>query len=182
VQIAGMWTGVTFMLESLIFILVGLELPYVLRALNRLPLSTLLGEAAIVSLVVVGVRIAWVMPSTYLFRTFFRWLRHGREPLPSWRTVLFIAWAGLRGGDSLVLALALPLATASGARFPAREQIIFITFSVIFITLVLQGPTLAPVARWLGIGTGSDSAESAEEAHAPLAAAEEGVTRCEGPE
>jgi len=181
VQIAGMWTVVTFMLESLIFILVGLELPYVLRALDRLPLSTLLGEAAIVSLVVVGVRIAWVMPSTYLFRTFFRWLRRGDEPLPPWRTVLFIAWAGLRGGDSLVLALALPLTIASGARFPAREQIIFITFSVIFITLVLQGPTLAPVARWLRIGTGSESEESAEEAHARLAAAEEGLKTLEDP-
>ncbi len=181
VQITGMWTVVTFMLESLIFVLVGLELPYVLQALDRLPLSTLLRESAIVSLVVVGIRIAWVMPSTYVFRSFFRWLRHGHEPLPPWRTVLFIAWSGLRGGDSLVLALALPLTTASGARFPAREQIIFITFSVIFITLVLQGPTLAPVARWLRIGTGSESEESAEEAHARLAAAEEGLKTLEDP-
>lgn len=180
-QVFGMWTVVTFMLESLIFILVGLELPYVLQALQRFPLATLLREAAIVSLVVVAVRIAWVMPSTYVFRSFFRWLRHGHEPLPPWRTVLFIAWAGLRGGDSLVLALALPLTTASGARFPAREQIIFITFSVIFITLVLQGPTLAPVARLLRIGVRDESEESAEEAHARLAAAEVGLKALEDP-
>jgi len=128
------------------------------------------------------VRIAWVMPSTYIFRSFFRWLRRSHEPLPQWRTVLFIAWAGLRGGDSLVLALALPLATASGARFPAREQIIFITFAVIFITLVVQGPTLAPVARWLRVGgAGVESEESAEEAHARLAAAEVGLKVLDDP-
>jgi monovalent cation/hydrogen antiporter len=179
VQTSGMWTVVTFMLESLVFILVGLELPYVARALDRLPLSTLLGEAAVVSLCVVLVRIAWVMPSTYVFRGFFRWLRHSEEPMPSWRTVLFIAWAGLRGGDSLVLALSLPLQTASGARFPAREQIIFITFCVIFITLVVQGPTLAPFARHLGIG--ADEEEVAEDAHARLAAAEAGLRTLEEP-
>ena len=173
VQTYGMWTVVTFMLESLIFILVGLQLPYVTRAFDRLPLSTLLGEAALISLCVVLVRIAWVMPSTYVFRTFFRWLRRSDEPLPPWRTVFFISWAALRGGESLVFALAIPLQTATGARFPAREQIIFITFCVIFITLVLQGPTLAPMARWLGIGT--DEEEGAEEAHARLAAAEEGL-------
>ena len=177
VQIAGMWTVVTFMLESLVFILVGLELPYVARALDRLPLSTLLGEAAIVSLCVVLVRIAWVMPSTYLFRALGRWLRHSQEPLPAWRSVLFIGWAGLRGGDSLVLALSLPLLTASGARFPAREQIIFITFCVIFMTLVLQGPTLAPFARRLGIV--ADEEDVAEDAHARLAAAEAGLRTLE---
>jgi monovalent cation/hydrogen antiporter len=178
-QITGTWTVVTFMLESLIFILVGLELPYVAGALDRFSLSTLLGEAALVSLCVVLVRIAWVMPSTYLFRGLGRWLRHSKEPLPAWRSVLFISWAGLRGGDSLVLAFALPLQTASGARFPAREQIIFITFCVIFITLVLQGPTLAPLARRFGFGV--DETEAAEDAHARLAAAEAGLRALDDP-
>jgi CPA1 family monovalent cation:H+ antiporter len=144
-----------------------------MRAFDRLPLSTLLVEAALISLCVVLVRIVWVMPSAYLFRAVSRWFRRSNEPLPPWRTVFFVAWAGLRGGESLVFALAIPLTTASGARFPAREQIIFITFCVIFITLVLQGPTLAPMARWLKIGTDED--EGAEEAHARLAAAEEGL-------
>jgi len=106
-QVYGMWTVVTFMLESLIFILVGLELPYILRALNRFTLAGLLREGAIVSLAVVLVRIAWVVPSTYVFRGLWRWFRHNKEPLPGWRTILFVGWAGLRGGDSLVLALAL---------------------------------------------------------------------------
>ena len=178
-QIAGMWTVVTFLLESLVFILVGFELHYITRALDRFALSILLREAGIVSLCVVLVRIAWVMPSAYIFRWFFRWLRHGHEPLPSWRSILFIAWTGLRGADSLVLALSLPLQTASGARFPARDQIIFITFCVIFITLVVQGPTVAPFARLLGIRANDE--EVAEEAHARLAAAEAGLRTLDEP-
>jgi CPA1 family monovalent cation:H+ antiporter len=173
------WTVVTFMLESLVFILVGLELPYVLRAVDRLPLSTLLGEAAIVSLCVVLVRLVWVMPSTYIFRSLGRLIRGTHEPLPSWQSIFFVAWAGLRGGDSLVLALSLPLQTASGARFPAREQIVFITFSVIFITLVVQGPTLAPLLRRLGLGIEEEA--EAEESHARLAVAEAGLRALEDP-
>ena len=178
-QITGMWTVVTFLLESLVFILVGFELHYITRALDRFALSMLLREAGIVSLCVVLVRIAWVMPSAYIFRWFFRWLRHGHEPIPSWRSILFVAWTGLRGADSLVLALSLPLLTASGARFPARDQIIFITFCVIFITLVVQGPTIAPFARLLGIRANDE--EVAEEAHARLAAAEAGLRTLDEP-
>ena len=178
-QVTGMWTVVSFMLESLVFILVGLELPYVARALDTLPLTELLWEGAIVSLCIVAVRIAWVFPSTYIFRAFGRWVRHSNEPLPPWRSVLFIGWAGLRGADSLVLALALPLQTATGAPFVARGQIIFITFCVIFITLVLQGPTLAPLARRLDGGDNLE--EAAEEAHARLAAAEAGLKVLDDP-
>jgi Na+/H+ antiporter len=179
VEITGMWTIVTFLLESLVFILVGFELHYITRALDRFALSMLLREAGLVSLCVVLVRIAWVMPSAYIFRLFFRWLRHGHEPMPTWRSILFVAWTGLRGADSLVLALSLPLQTASGARFPARDQIIFITFCVIFITLVVQGPTIAPFARLLGIRANDE--EVAEEAHARLAAAEAGLRTLDEP-
>jgi CPA1 family monovalent cation:H+ antiporter len=119
------------------------------------------------------------MPSAYIFRRLGRWFRHDKAPLPPWRWVLFIGWSGLRGADSLVLALSLPLLTASGARFPARDQIIFISFSVIFITLVVQGPTLAPFAGWIGIGADED--EGQEDAHARLAAAEAGLKKLDDP-
>jgi Na+/H+ antiporter len=173
------WTVVTFMLESLVFIIVGIELPYVLLVLQRLPLATLLREAALVSLCVVVVRIAWVIPSTYLFGRIGQWLRGVREPMPALGSVFFIAFTGLRGGDSLVLALALPLQTATGARFPAREQIIFITFGVIFITLVVQGPLLAPLARRLGLGT--DDLEATEEARARRETVEAGLRSLDDP-
>jgi Na+/H+ antiporter len=173
------WTVVTFMLESLVFILVGLELPYVLQALERFPLAVLLREAAIVTLCLILVRLCWVIPSAYAFRWLGRKMRGSHEPLPSWQSVVFVGWAGLRGGDSLVLALALPLQTASGARFPAREQIIFITFCVIFASLVMQGPTLAPMLRWLGLRV--EEGEAAEESHARLAVAESGLRKLDDP-
>jgi monovalent cation/hydrogen antiporter len=179
-QIFATWQVVTFMLESLVFILVGLELPYVTRALDRFPMSTLLWEAAVVSLCVILVRLVWAVPSSYVFRTLGRWIRRSKEPLPPLRVVLFVGWAGLRGADSLVLALSLPLQTASGARFPARDQIVFITFCVIFITLVVQGPTLAPFARRLGTAADEEE-EGAEEAHARLAVAEAGLRTLEDP-
>ncbi|HKO17049.1 MAG TPA: Na+/H+ antiporter [Gemmatimonadaceae bacterium] len=172
-QNSAMWAVVTFLLESLVFILVGLELPYATRALDGSTMASLLREGAIVCLCVVVVRIAWVMPSTYVGRTLGRWMRGTHEPLPSWRVVLFVGWAGVRGGDSLVIALALPLTVAGGADFPARERILFITFSVILVTLVLQGPTLRPLARWLRLH--DDGRAEDEEAHARLAAAEAGL-------
>jgi len=169
-QNEGMWTVVTFLLESLVFILVGLELPYVTRALQHYSVATLVREAALVSLCVVLVRLAWVMPSTYIARSIGRWLRRRHDPLPPWQWVAFIGWAGVRGGDSLVIALAVPLVTASGMPFPARDQILFITFAVIFVTLVLQGPTLAPLIRALALR--GDAHQDDEEAHARLVATE----------
>jgi Na+/H+ antiporter len=166
----AMWTVVTFLLESLVFILVGLELPYVTRGLQHYPLATLVREAGLVTLCVVLVRLAWVLPSTYLARSLGRWLRRSHEPLPPWQWVAFIGWAGVRGGDSLVIALAVPLVTASGTPFPARDQILFITVAVIFVTLVMQGPTLAPLADALALR--GDAHQDDEEAHARLVAIE----------
>jgi Na+/H+ antiporter len=179
-QNQAMWAVVTFLLESLVFILVGLELPYVTRSLAGYPLASLFREAGIICACVIIVRVAWVIPSTYIGRTIGAWLRGEGVTIPSWRWILFIGWAGIRGGDSLVIALALPLTTAAGKPFPAREQIVFITFCVIFVTLVAQGPTLAPLARWLGLR--SDGRAEDEEAHARLSAAEAGLKALEAPE
>ena len=173
IQNTAMWSVVTFLLESLVFILVGLELPYVTRTLAASSIQALLKEAAIVCVCVIGVRIAWVFPSAYVGRRLDRYIRGDRRPLPSWRTVFFVAWAGIRGGDSLVIALSLPLTIASGAPFPARPQILFITFAVILATLVVQGPTLAPLARILRLR--EDGSAEDEEAHARLTAAEAGL-------
>jgi CPA1 family monovalent cation:H+ antiporter len=178
-QNQAMWSVVTFLLESLVFILVGLELPSVTHALDGASVSSMLRETAIVCLCVVLVRVLWVMPSTYIARSFGRWLRHSHEALPSWRQVFFIGWAGVRGGDSLVIALALPLTTAAGAPFPARDRIVFITFSVILLTLVVQGSTLRPLAFWLRLR--GDSNVEDEEAHARLTAAEAGLRVLDAP-
>lgn len=173
VESADTWSTVTFLLESLVFILIGIELPYVVRDLNGSAVSLLLREAVVVCVCVIGVRMLWVFPSALLGRRIDRLLRQSDEPRPTWRQLLFIGWAGVRGGDSLVIALALPLTTAAGQPFPARDRIIFLTFCVILLTLVLQGPTLRPLAHWLRLA--ADGGVEDEEAHARLTAAEAGL-------
>ena len=168
VQAEGTWTMVQFLLESLIFMLVGLELPYVLHALGSHSLAQLIGYGAVVTLVAIAVRLLYTFTSVLLLRSLRR--RRGGTPAPSWRFATFVGWTGMRGGDSLVIALALPLATAAGVPFPARDLIIFLTFAVIFHTLVLQGLTLKPLLHWLRL---SDSGELYnEEAHARRVVAE----------
>ncbi len=99
-----------------------------------------------------------------------------RDPFISWRYVAFVAWAGLRGADSLVLALALPFVTATGAPFPGRGLIIFLTYTVILVTLLAQGFSLRPIVDWLGI---CDTGETRrlEEAHAREQASEAALRR-----
>jgi Na+/H+ antiporter len=173
VQTTGMWRVTTFLLESLVFILVGIELPYIVADIKAAAVVTLIWESVVVFACLLLVRVLWVFPSTYLGRPIDRWVRGSRERLPSWRDVLFVGWAGVRGGDSLVIALALPLVTATGQPFPGRDRIIFITFCVIFATLVIQAPTLRPLARVLNLH--SDGSAADEEAHARLASAEAGL-------
>jgi monovalent cation/hydrogen antiporter len=174
-RLAGivLWNVVTFLLESLIFILVGLELPVVARALQNYPSGMLLREAGWVILCVVIVRMVWVVPSAYVGQWIGHKLRGTHEPFRAFALVAFVAWAGLRGGDAVVIALALPRTTAFGTPFPAREQIIFIAFAVTFATLVVQGPTLAPLARRLPLR--GSRREDEEEVHARLTAAEAGL-------
>ncbi|HET9709803.1 MAG TPA: Na+/H+ antiporter [Gemmatimonadales bacterium] len=163
-QTEGMWGVVGFVLEGLTFIFVGLELREVLQGLaiySRVELGLAIGA---VGLATIGARLIWVFASSYAPR----WLRFGaghQDPFVSWRYVFFIGWAGLRGADSLVLALALPLVTATGAPFPGRDLIIFLTYAVILVTLVAQGFSLRPIVNKLGI---CDTGEirRLEEAHA----------------
>jgi CPA1 family monovalent cation:H+ antiporter len=163
-QTEGMWGVVGFVIEGLTFIFVGLELREVLKGLgvySRMELGLAIGA---VSLATLSARLIWVFASSYAPR----WLRFGaghQDPFVSWRYVFFIGWAGLRGADSLVLALALPLLTATGAPFPGRDLIIFLTYAVILVTLVAQGFSLRPIVNRLGI---CDTGETRrlEEAHA----------------
>src|ERR1700690_2697236 len=120
----------------------------------------------------IGFRIAWIFPGAYLPR-YLDELRGKPVRYPPWRAVLFTGWAGLRGGDSLVIALALPYVTSSGSRLPGREVVIFVTFVVILVTLVVQGFTLAPAIRLLRLRGGGEA--SAEGRQARPAALQAGV-------
>jgi monovalent cation/hydrogen antiporter len=163
-QTEGMWGVAGFVLEGLTFIFVGLELREVLKGLGVYSLVELGLAIGAVSLATISARLIWVFASSYAPRG----LRFGaghQDPFVSWRYVFFIGWAGLRGADSLVLALALPLVTATGAPFPGRDLIIFLTYAVILVTLLAQGFSLRPIVNKLGI---CDTGEirRLEEAHA----------------
>jgi CPA1 family monovalent cation:H+ antiporter len=170
----AMWEVLVFLLEGLIFIIIGLELPVVRRSIEGQSFSTLVGYTAIISATLILVRMVWVFPGTYLPR-FIRRRMGKHDKYPPVRQVLFVGWAGLRGADSLVIALALPLVTITGAPFPARNLIILLTFAIILVTLVLQGLTIAPVIRLLGLGTDNES--QSEETKAQLSTATVGLRR-----
>jgi CPA1 family monovalent cation:H+ antiporter len=157
------WDALVFLLNGLIFILIGLQLRNVIGGLDGLSVAQAARYAAVISLVAVAVRMVWVFPATYLPRMLVPALRR-RDPSPPWQAVFVIAWTGMRGIVSLAAALALPLYLADGVtRFPHRDLIIFITFGVILVTLVFQGLTLPLVIRWLRLAELADDGESEEE-------------------
>lgn len=173
IQGEAMWTVLTFMLESVIFILIGLELPRVVNALSTHSLTTLLGYAVLTTVVCIVVRFVWVAVAVTLLRRSRR--RRHKEVSPPWNEGALVAWAGMRGADSLVIALALPLVTNTGKPFPGRDLIVFITFGVIFATLVVQGLTLVPAIKLLRLP--SDPFDRTEEAIARAAEAKAALRR-----
>jgi len=175
-QAQALWEMIVFLLEGLIFILIGLYLPSAFDALRHHPLDKLLGYAAVISAVVVLVRLLGVFPSAYGLRFISRTFG-AKWSYPKWQHVTFIGWAGMRGGDSLVIALALPLFTGAGTPFPARDLIIFITFVVILVTLVVQGFTFGFAVRLLGLK--DDGLDREEEAHARRRSLEAGLAHLE---
>ncbi len=124
-----------------------------------------------------AVRIAWVFPLTYLPRLLFSRLRE-RDPSPPWQQTLLVAWNGMRGAVTLAAALALPLTIDAGGPFPERNLIIFLAFSVILITLLVQGLTLPPLIKLLGVNDYDETLER-EENEARLAATQSALGRLE---
>jgi CPA1 family monovalent cation:H+ antiporter len=149
-QANAVWEVLVFLLNGLLFVLVGLQLHRILAAIAGWPFPVMLGDALVICLTVILTRVAWVFPATYLPRALSARLRQV-DPYPGWHNVLLIAWAGLRGGLSLAAAFALPFTIGTGAVFPERDRIIFLTFCVIVATLVVQGLGLVPLIRLLGL-------------------------------
>jgi Na+/H+ antiporter len=141
------WQLFEYLLNSVIFILIGLQFPSIVRGMN-IPVAQMIVIGATISAVVIAVRFLWVFPMASLERYFFR--RGGKDYL-SFGGLVVGSWAGMRGVVSLAAALALPLTTATGEAFPHRHIILFLTFCVIFVTLVLQGLSLPWLARKLNV-------------------------------
>jgi monovalent cation/hydrogen antiporter len=172
----AVWNILTFLLNALLFGLVGLQLRAILDSLSGRSTWTLIGDAAIVSAAVVGTRLFWIYPATYVPRLLFRGVRE-RDPYPPWQYPTLIGWAGLRGAVTLAAALALPLTTRSGAPFPDRDLLIYLAFCVILATLVLQGLSLPLVIRLLHLE--EDGTAAKEETKARIYAARMAVERLE---
>jgi CPA1 family monovalent cation:H+ antiporter len=172
----SVWKTVAFLLNGLAFILVGLQLRGILHGLTGWSTLSLIGYGALVSATVMVTRILWTFPAAYLPRLIFPRLR-ASDPYPPWQMVTVLAWCGMRGVVSLAAALALPLTISSGAPFPARDLVIFLTFCVILATLVVQGLTLPPLIRLLDLH--DDGQTGHEVAKAQLRAAEAALARIE---
>jgi len=164
-QAGPVWEMIEFVLNGFIFLLIGLQLPEVMRHLSGRSLAELFWYAAAISMTVIIIRILWVFPASYLPRLLSKSLRQ-RDPYPPWQHVAIVAWTGMRGVVSLAAALALPLTVEGGAPFPGRDLILFLTFVVILVTLVVQGLSLPPIIRWLGVK--DDGAAEKEELQARL--------------
>jgi monovalent cation/hydrogen antiporter len=172
----ALWEILTFLLNGVLFLLVGLQLPAILENLTGQQTAELLWWGFLVSVVVIVVRLAWGFTVPYLIRAVDRReVQRERRSSPASR--LAVGWAGMRGSVSLAAALAIPLTIEGGGEFPNRELIIFLAFAVIFVTLVGQGLTLGPLIAWLGLE--DDGAEEQEERVARRAIAEAGLARLE---
>jgi CPA1 family monovalent cation:H+ antiporter len=154
----AVWEVGLFVLNGLVFVLIGLQLPLILQGLAGQPAVQLLGYGLAISLAVIVLRFVWVFPATYLPRLLSRRIR-SRDPYPGWRIVVVVAWTGMRGVVSLAAALSLPLTTATGAPFPGRDLLLLVTFCVILVTLVGQGLTLPALMRRLGLAAADPSTD-----------------------
>lgn len=170
----AVWQSVIFFFEIVIFVLIGLQLPEIFASLGGYPLLWLVKEAFVISLGVIVIRFLWVFPAAYLPHYVSSRIR-ATEPTPSWQGVTIVSWTGLRGVVSLAAALALPEETASGLPFPYRSLVLFLTFAVILVTIVLQGGTLRRLVAWLHLP--EDVSSEAEILRARLAGIEHALER-----
>ena len=176
-QLAAVWSVLTFVFESLAFLVVGLELPHVVGDLRDAgELDRVVVPTLVALVTVVLARIVWVFPATYAPRLLSRRIRIA-DPAPPARHIAVVAWAGMRGPVSLFAALALPLTVDGGAPFPDRDLLILVTTLVVIGTLLLQGLTLGPLITRLGVAERDVSALLLAEAEAQHHAAQAALAR-----
>lgn len=145
------WETLIFLLNGFVFILIGLQLPAILADMNGHSVPEMIGYGLLISLVAIVVRFIWVFPVAMTADIFNK---AGSKNWRSWRELIVLSWSGMRGIVSLAAALALPMTTWNGEPFTARSPILFITFIVILVTLIVQGLTLPALVRRLGVARG----------------------------
>jgi monovalent cation/hydrogen antiporter len=171
----AVWQTWVLLLNGLAFILLGLQLRTVMGGLTEGRLVSLVLVGLLISLVVMVVRLIFVFPSAYLPRKLIPAIGRA-DPMPPPAALFVIGWSGMRGVVSLATALALPLTIGNDVPFPYRGEIILVAFVVVLVTLVLEGLTLGPLIRWLGLN-GDGGETEREEQTARLAAVKAGQAR-----
>jgi monovalent cation/hydrogen antiporter len=167
------WDLVIYLIEGLLFLLTGFQMRSLFEKSKAFPLDDILFATALVAAIIIIARFAWTYPATYLPRMWIN--RHRiRDPAPTWRATFVIAFTGVRGAVSLAAALALPFALPDGEGFPYRDLILFVSFGVIFITLIGLGLGLPLVVKWLGVAS-EGRAESVAEHESEIAARREAL-------
>jgi Na+/H+ antiporter len=167
-HVHAVYQTVIFLLESVVFSLIGLQLPVLISDLAHPGLWPLIALAIAATLMVT--RVLWVFPLWAVAD----WRRGSRRP--SWTVPAVVSWAGTRGVVPLAAALSIPLTTTSGAPLPQRDLILVLAVSVIVVSLVVQGLTLEPLVRRTAVARPASSTQQ-EEAIARLRLAEVGVAR-----
>lgn len=158
IQAYSFWETLIFMLNGLVFILIGLQLPQIINGLDGYSIGMTVLYGIIISIITVAIRIIWVFPAAYLPRL-MRKNYHPHEAPPTWKAVFLVAWSGMRGVVSLASALSIPLTISGNEAFPHRNVLLFITFIVILFTLVLQGLSLPWLIKKLDIESEQENDE-----------------------
>ena len=164
-QVYSVWSAIVFILNGVVFVLIGLQMPEIVRGLAGISLSRLVAYGALLSAVLILLRLMWVFPGARLSYFIRRRVLHQTEPRPSGKELLVFGWSGMRGVVTLAAAMALPNSLPDGATFPQRNLVVFLAFSVVVSTLVAQGLSLAPLIRSLGLAGGSGLKCEEQEAH-----------------
>jgi CPA1 family monovalent cation:H+ antiporter len=148
-QVYSVWTAAIFILNGVVFVLIGLQLPGVVHGITDVSLPRLIAYGAACSLLVILLRVLWLFPGARLSYFIRNRILHQTDTRPTPRELLVIGWSGMRGVVTLAAAISLPTFLSNGANFPQRDLIVFLAFSVVISTLVFQGLTLAPLIRAL---------------------------------
>jgi Na+/H+ antiporter len=173
----SVWKVIEFLLQGVVFLLIGLQLREVLSGLQGYDVTMVVMAALAVTAAAVGARFAWMFPAAYGTRLLAR--SHEDATPQSWREPVVISWAGMRGVVSLAAAFALPLTVRSGAPFPQRDLLLFLTFVVIGVTLVGQGVTMPALIRRLRLAGPDPTTDALQEASAQHQAARAALDRLE---
>src|SRR5579859_6091973 len=164
IQAWSVWESLTFVLNGLVFMAIGLQLPYVIGELKGYKMSGLILDGLALSVILILLRLIWMYPGTYIANLIRRKLLGQKAGMPGSKQIFVMGWTGMRGVVALAAAISIPEVLDSGAAFPQRNMIIFLTFAVIIVTLVGQGLTLPPLIRALGLAGVHGSHEEEHEA------------------